>query len=75
MEPSTPSLACDSCGASVPLSRVTRRGGYLRSIECPDCGAVMTWSLATDDDIDLRERTVSDEKDANEIATRRHQDR
>ena len=56
MEQDNPSLACESCGASIPLTRVRRREGYLRSIECGDCGYVMTWSIAADNVIDLRER-------------------
>ena len=69
MEQTNPSLACESCGASIPLTRVTRVGGYLRSIECQECRAVMTWSLAVDADIDLRDRPVRHvTRDEDEVA-------
>ena len=56
MEQDNPSLACESCGASISLTRVVRREGYLRSIECDACDHVMTWTLSDNDVIDLRER-------------------
>jgi hypothetical protein len=73
LDENTPSLACESCDASISLTRVRRRGGYLRSIECPECRAVMTWSLANDEVIedeviDLRDEVLSREQpDADEV--------
>ena len=56
MEQDNPSLACESCGASISLERVRRLEDSVRSIECSECDHVMTWSLASSDVIDLRER-------------------
>ena len=73
MEDTTPSLACESCGASIPLTRVRRRDGYTRSIECQECRSVMTWSLATEEVIDLRDDAVNERRGA--APGRRVQDR
>ena len=56
MEEDNPSLACESCGASISLTRVRHHEESMRSIECGECDSVMTWSLASSDVIDLRER-------------------
>src|SRR5688500_302928 len=46
LEEDNPSLACESCGASISLTRVRRHEESIRSIECGECDYVMTWSLA-----------------------------
>lgn len=72
MEDSNPSLACESCGASIPLTRVRRLGGYLRSVDCEYCGEVMTWSLAANGVVDLTEDVSS--RDADGTAAPRPRD-
>ena len=52
-----PSLACESCNASMPLALVVILDGYLRRITCPECGTVTTWSLVDRGVVDLREGT------------------
>jgi len=63
-----PALICAACRASMPLDRAVTLDAVRRSLTCPQCGAVTTWSLDDADVVDLRESDPDDPNDDVEAA-------